>query len=106
MKMAGLIGFVSALLYLAVIIGVEDRSGFPQAYLWLAIMAFAGGLAWFADRVAGKERRMAFGATGLFFFLAMFSAPVFVFIYLTATFLAVFGWLGVKKGDQVTPIEP
>lgn len=106
LKIAGFIGFVSAALYLVVIIGVEDRSGFPQAYLWLAVMAFAGILAWFADRVNGKERRMAFGATGLFFFLAMFSSPLFVLIYLTATFLAVFGWLGVKPNGQGTPIEP
>jgi len=99
LKIAGVIGFLSAALYLAVIVGVEDRSGFPQAYLWLAIMTFAGVLAWFADRVEGRERRMALGATVLFFFLAMFSSPIFVVVYLTATFLAAFGWLGVKTPD-------
>jgi predicted membrane protein len=105
LKISGVIGFVSAALYLAVIVGAEDRSGFPQAYLWLAIMTFAGVLAWFADRVEGKERRMAFGATALFFFLAMFSSPIFVLVYLAATFLAVFGWLGVKTADEGAPVE-
>ena len=70
LKIAGVIGFLSAGLYLAVIVGVEDRSGCPQAYVWLALMTLAGGLAWFADRVTGRERRMAFGATALFFLLS------------------------------------
>ena len=106
LKIAGVIGLVSAALYLAVIVGAEDRSGFPQAYLWLAIMIFAGVLAWFAHRVVGKERRMAFGATTLFFLLAMFSSPIFVVVYLTATFFAVFGWLGVKTADRGVSVEP
>lgn len=106
LKIAGVIGILSAVLYLAVIVGVEDRSGFPQAYLWLAIMLSAGVLAWFADRVTGKERRMALGAAVLFFFLAMFSSPVFVLVYLTATFLAGFGWFGVKTSDVGATIEP
>ena len=105
LKIAGVIGFLSAALYLAVIVGVEDRSGFPQAYLWFAIMTFAGVLAWFADRITGRERRMALGATGLFFLLAMFSSPIFVLVYLTATFLAAFGWLGVKAPDPGAPVE-
>ena len=106
LKIAGVIGFLSAALYLAVIVGVEDRSGFPQAYLWLAVMVFAGLLAWFADSVTGRERRMAFGATGLFFLLAIFSSPIFVVVYLTATFLAVFGWLAVKTPDPGATVEP
>ncbi len=100
LKIAGVIGFLSAALYFAVIVGEEDRSAFPQAYLWLAIMTLAGVLAWFADRVNGRERRMALGATVLFFFLLSFStSSIFVVVYLTATFLAAFGWLGVKTPD-------
>jgi len=106
LKIAGIIGFLNAVLYLAVIVSVEDRSGFPQALVWLAIMVLAGGLAWFADRVTGRERRMAMGASILFFLLATFSSPVFVLVYLAATFLAAFGWIGVKISTPETTVEP
>ena len=105
LKIAGIIGFLSAGLYLAVIVGVEDRSGFPQAYLWLALMTLAAGLAWFADRVTGRERRMAVAATALFFLLSLFSSLLFVVVYLLATMLAVFGWLGVRRPGRGATLE-
>lgn len=105
LKIAGVIGFFNAVLYLALIVGVEDRSSIPQAYIWLAIMVLAGGLAWFANRVTGKERRMAIGATVLFFILASFSSPIFVFVYLTATFFAAYGWMWIKNSDRGAQVE-
>jgi len=104
LKIAGVIGFLSAGLYLAVIVGVEDRSGFPQAYVWLALITLAGGLAWFADRVTGRERRMAFGATALFFLLSLFF-PELKVAYLLATVLAVFGWVGVGRPERGATLE-
>lgn len=95
LKIAGIIGFLSSAIYLAVIL--EDGTLLVQAVIWLVIMAAAAGLAWFADQVPARSRRMAIWAAVLFFALGIFSTQFFVLVFLGASLLAFSGFLGMPK---------
>ena len=106
LKIAGVIGFFSAALYLAVVLGQEDTTQLPLAIFWLIVMTAASALAWLSDGVPGRERQMAIGATIVFFVLAMFSSALFVVVvYLLATVLSAAGFVGVRTSEAEAPSE-
>lgn len=90
-KAAGAIGVVSSLVYMAGVMGQEDRAFLPQALFWFAVMLSAGVVAWFADRARQHRRRMAMASGVTFFVLALFSNVVFTIIFLVALVLVVVG---------------
>lgn len=96
LKIAGVIGVLSAVMYLYVTFGVDNGSIGAEAFLWLIVLTAAGLLALFADRFQGRERALAITSTSLFFLLAMFASPVFVLVYLLAAILALAGFWGTK----------
>lgn len=87
---AGAIGIVTAVLYLALIAGQGgDESLVFLA--WFVVMAAAGLLAWFADRVPVRRgRRMVWAAFALLFVLGVLSIFTIGILYLLASVLAVF----------------
>lgn len=89
--MAGAIGVVVSLIYLAGVLGQDDATFLPQAIFWFAVMASAGVAAWFADRSPQHGRVMAIGAGVAFFVLALFSNVVFTVVFLIAVVLVVVG---------------
>lgn len=104
LKIAGIIGLVSAFIYLAGLIGQDDTTFLPQAIFWFAVMVAAGLLAWFA--AGGKGRVMAVAAAALFFILGLFSGSWFaVAVYLAAFILSVIGIFGAYSPKQKTHIE-
>ncbi len=82
---------MTAILYLALIIGSGDRSQLPLAIGFFVLMAGAGVLAWFADRVALRTgRRMMWAAFVLFFVLGVLSIFTIGILYLIASVLSIF----------------
>jgi hypothetical protein len=106
LRVAGVIGLASALVYLAVVLGQEDTSMLALAILWFALMLTAGLLAWFADRLEHLGRRSAMIAAGLFFVLGVLSSPVFAMVYLLTTMLSVAGFAGTSPSSGETSLEP
>ena len=106
LRIAGVIGLGSALLYLAAVVGQDDTTALPQAVFWFAVMAAAGLLAWFADQSAHQGRRMAMIATGLFFVIGLLTQSTpFVVIYLVAVVLSVLGFAGTATAPEETSVE-
>lgn len=87
---AGGIGLVTALLYVALVVGAGDSASTLTAMGWLVAMAGAGLLAWFADRASTKAgRRMIWIAFALFFVLGVLSIFTIGILYLIASVLSV-----------------
>jgi MFS family permease len=105
LRIAGVIGLASAVVYLAVVLGQEDTSSLPQAIFWLGVVLVAGFLAWFADRLEHQGRRSAMIAAGLFFVLGVFSNVVFVIVYLVSTLLSVAGFAGTSQTREEESLE-
>jgi MFS family permease len=106
LRIAGVIGLASAVVYLAVVLGQEDTSSRPQAIFWFGVMLVAGLLAWFADRLEHRGRRSAMVAAGLFFVLGVFSSVVFAIVYLVSTLLSVAGFAATSPTGEGSSIEP
>lgn len=87
---AGAIGLVTAVLYLALIIG-EGNNSLLLSLGWFVVMLIAGGLAWFADRApVVRGRRMVWGSFALLFVLGVLSILTIGILYLLASVLAIF----------------
>jgi MFS superfamily sulfate permease-like transporter len=81
---------VTAILYLALIIGEGDRGQIPEALVWLFFMAGAGLAAWFADRTSLRTgRRMMWAAFVGFFVIGVLSIFTIGIVYLLASVLSV-----------------
>lgn len=106
LRIAGVIGLTSAVIYIGVVFGQEDTSLLPQAFFWFGVMLMAGLLAWFADRFEHRGRRSAMIAAGLFFVVAVFSSMVFAMVYLLATVLSVAGFALTSPSSEETSLEP
>jgi hypothetical protein len=106
LRIAGIIGLASAVIYIGVALGQEDTSLLPQAFFWFGVMFTAGLLAWFADRLEQRGRRSAMIAAGLFFVVAVFSDTVFAMVYLLATVLSVAGFALTSRSSGETSLEP
>ncbi|MGB7859652.1 MAG: hypothetical protein WBM90_04070 [Acidimicrobiia bacterium] len=104
LKIAGVIGVLSAVMYLYVTLGTDSGSIGAEAFLWLIVLTAAGLLALFADRVQGRERALAIASASLFFLLAMFASPVFVLVYLFSAILALAGLWGTRT-EPGTSVE-
>ena len=105
LRIAGVIGLASAVVYLAVLLGQEDTSLLPQAIFWFGVMLTAGLLAWFADRLEHRGRQSAIIAAGLFFVLGVFSNLVFAMVYLLTTVLSVAGFAGTSPSSRERSLE-
>ena len=104
LRIAGIIGVVTALIYLGGVLGQGDTQFLPQAVVWFAVMLSAGLLAWFADKLEARGRTAAIVAASLFFGLGVFSGSVvFVVTFLVATVLAVAGLTGSSGGNRLEP---
>ena len=101
-RAAGGIGIVTAVLYLAILLGEEDASQIPEAIIWFSVMAGTGAMAWFADRAApATGRRMMWVAFGVFMalgVLAIFSIGV---LYLVASLLAIYSLGGGGRSARL-----
>ncbi len=86
---------ITAFLYLGILLGEADPSQVPEAIAWLAVMAGAGLLAWFADRAEPRIGRWLVVGAGVLFLvlgvLAIFSIGV---LYLIACSLALYSLSG------------
>ena len=105
LKVAGTIGLVAALVYLAGVLGQDDVTFLPQAIFWFSVMVLAGAFAWLADRSAHRGRPMAIGSGITFFVLALVSNVIFMIAFLLAVVLVVVGlsttWPREQRaGDQ------
>lgn len=96
LKIAGGIGMLATAFYLAVVVGHEDGVG--PALFWLALMASAALLAWFADQFPG--RRAAITAAGIFFVLGIFSPIFLALVFLLAVILCVIGFVDFARKDE------
>lgn len=106
LRSAGIIGVVSALVYLGGVLGLGDTEFLPQAVFWFVVMLAAGLLAWFAGKFRSRGRAAAMTAAILFFVVALFSgASVFVVAFLVAALLSVAGFAGVATPEEETSIE-
>lgn len=105
-RTSGGIGIVTAFLYFGILLGENDPSQIPEALGWFSVMAGAGLLAWFADRVAPTTgRRMMWVAFGLFLalgVLAIFSIGV---LYLIASLLAIVALGGARRSAELKEDE-
>lgn len=106
LRIAGVIGLASAVIYIGGALGQEDTSLLPQAFFWFGVMLTAGLLAWFADRFEHRGRRSAMIAAGLFFVVAVFSGVVFAIVYLLTTVLSVAGFVVTSPSSGETSLEP
>ncbi|MCH7581687.1 MAG: hypothetical protein IIC72_03550 [Acidobacteria bacterium] len=106
LRIAGVIGLASAVIYIGGALGQEDTSLLPQAFFWFGVMLTAGLLAWFADRFEHRGRRSAMIAAGLFFVVAVFSGVVFAMVYLLTTVLSVAGFAVTSPSSGATSLEP
>lgn len=89
-RSAGAIGMVTAVIYLALIVGESDRDQVPQAVVWFAFMAAAGLFAWFADRTSIRRgRRLLWAAFSLFFVIGVLSILTIGILYLMASVLSI-----------------
>lgn len=90
-RAAGAIGMVTALLYLGLILGEGEPGQLPLALVFFMVMAGAGVVAWYADRVDVKTgRRMMWMSFVLFFVLGVLSIFTIGILFLIATVLSVF----------------
>ena len=96
LRAAGAISVVTSLFYLAGILGQDDRTFFPQALFWFAVMLAAGGAAWIADQSPRHGRSMARGAAVAFFVLGLISSVVLAIAFVLALALAVGGIAGTN----------
>lgn len=97
LRIAGVIGMASALIYIAGVAGAEDTSQVPAAVAWFLVIMVAGATAWLADRSSKYGRNMAIGAAGVFFIVGVLSSTVFAVIYLIATVMTVLGFAGTSR---------
>ena len=101
LRLAGVIGIASAILYLAGVAGADDDTYLVAAGFWFFVTVVAGMVAWFADRSEQYGRRMAIGATVAFLVLGVLSsATVFVVIYFVAMILCAAGFLGLESARR------
>lgn len=85
-----MIGMAAATLYLALIFGEGDQGQMLVAIVWLAFMAAAGLIAWFADRTTPRVgRRMMWVAFAIFFAIGVLSIFTIGILYLAASVLSV-----------------
>lgn len=102
LRIAGVIGMASALIYLGGVAGQDDTSQVPVAVAFAIVMIIAGVMAWVADRSGSRGRRVAMGSAGIFFVLGLLSGSVFSWIFLLGTVLCVAGFAGtVEEGTEV-----
>ncbi|MDH3463157.1 MAG: hypothetical protein OEM32_05990 [Acidimicrobiia bacterium] len=102
---AGAIGIVTAVLYLALVIGAGDDANFAIALGWLVLMGGAGILAWFADRAPARSgRRMMWAAFTLFFVIGVVSIYTIGILYLIASVLSIFS-LSRRSQDLATDLS-
>ncbi|HIE21951.1 MAG TPA: hypothetical protein EYP73_05065 [Acidimicrobiia bacterium] len=90
LRVAGVIGLASAVVYLIVILGETDSPLLTLAIFWLVVMIGSGLLAWYAVE-AERGRMMARLAAGGFFLVGLFSNPVFAVVFLVAVVLCIVG---------------
>jgi nicotinamide riboside transporter PnuC len=91
LRVAGVIGLASAVVYFIVILGQDDRSLLPLALFWLAVMTGSALLAWYAGESEKRGRRMARTAAAGFFLVGLFTNPFFAVVFLVAVVLCVVG---------------
>lgn len=105
---AGAIGIVTAVLYLALVIGAGDNANVPIAMVWFALMGGAGLLAWFADRAPARTgRRMMWAAFTLFFVIGVVSIYTIGILYLIASVLSIFSLSRRSPGPTTgAPVDP
>ncbi len=99
LRVAGVIGILSGILFLAIILGLGEPSGIGLEVVWLVLMLAAGLLAWFADRSVQRGRMMAMSAAGIFFLLGMFSQGGMVWVFLAALVLSTLGFAGMGGAE-------
>lgn len=88
LKVAGVIGLLMAIIYLALLVGLPDSGGL--GYVWLGAIVAASALAWFADELGGK--RPAVVATVIFFVLGILSEFGIAIVFLSAAILSFLGF--------------
>lgn len=97
LRMAGLLGVIASLVYIAGIRGQDDTTFLPQALFWFSVMLLAGGSAWYADRSLRYGHVLARGAAVAYFVLGLVSNVVFMIGFVLALVLAVAGFAGTAK---------
>ena len=97
LRMAGLLGVIASLVYVAGILGQEDTTFLPQALFWFAVMLLAGGSAWYADRSLRYGHLLARGAAVAYFVLGLVSNVIFMIGFVLALVLAVAGFAGTTR---------
>lgn len=104
LRVAGLLGVIASLVYVAGILGQEDTEFVPQALFWFAIMLVAGASAWYADRSQRYGHMLARGAAVAYFVLGLVSNVIFMIGFVLALVLAVAGFAGTTRtgNDQET----
>ena len=93
-KLAGVIGLLMSIVYLAVLLGFPESFGL--GLLWLGLMLVASALAWFAEELGG--RRPAAAATVIFFVLGILSDFGVAIVFLAAAILSFLGFAPARVG--------
>lgn len=92
---------IAAIIYLALLLGASDGSEVPLAMVYLAAMAGAAALAWFADRLSVViGRRVMWAAFTVFFILGVLSPLPIGMLYLVATVLALVALARPRSGSD------
>ena len=101
-RAAGGLGVVTALLYLGLVLGIEQSSNaLPSAIGWFVAMSGGGLLAWFADRQKPEiGRRMMWAAFAVFFIIGVLSILTIGVLFLIASVLSIFS---LSKGTTTKP---
>lgn len=100
-RAAGGLGVVTALLYLGLVLGVEQGNALLSAIGWFVAMAGGGLLAWFADRQKPEiGRKMMWAAFAVFFIIGVLSILTIGVLFLIASVLSIFS---LSKGTTTKP---
>ena len=100
-RAAGGLGVVTALLYLGLVLGVEQGNALPSAIGWFVAMSGGGLLAWFADRQKPEiGRKMMWAAFAVFFIIGVLSILTIGVLFLIASVLSIFS---LSKGTTTKP---
>ncbi len=106
LRIAGSIGVIAALVYVAGILGQEDTTFVPQAFFWFSVMLVAGGTAWYADRSLRHGHTLARVSAVAYFVLGLVSNLIFTIGFVLALALSVGGFAGTEKPGKESAVGP